>query len=303
MLDHEWLHLVETRKQNIVFNVDMLHQVVGQFGKADIKRLPGAACFGRWRKVICELFDLVQKLSVRVMFPAHLRDRVHDGWVSTAPEQWKKNGLFLCHMGFKIVQHIGQDIGKTRWCGRMSRVYRFNFARKAVEFGQLAAMRFMEAGDDVVDQGPGAFRKRIVIYTFQRGQSMFDLAEIYPALGSGIRQRNLAATAEVQFVVPEYCRCPRHCRGDFADRSMIHDVIGGRIGHCWPFLGILGRPPLLAYLKIDIRCNFDVPSIASQSDFGISDEASHHPGDETGYVTLSENRRTAMAAGAWNVFG
>lgn len=83
---------------------------------------------------------------------------------------------------------------------------------------------------------------------------------------------------------------------------MIHGVIDGRIGHCWSFLGILGRLPLLANLKIDIRCDFDVLLIVSQSDFGISDEASHRPGDDVGYVTLSAVRITAMAGGVWNVF-
>lgn len=197
MLGHERLRLVETWEQNVVFNMDVLHEIVGQFGEAEIESLPGAACFGWRRKVVRELFDLVQMLTVRVMFPTHLRNRVHDGWVSTTPEQWEKNGFFLCHMGFEIVQHIGQDIGKASGCRRVGRVHRFHFAGKTVEFGQLAAVGFMKTGDDMVDQGAGAFRKRVVIDTFQRGQSMFDLGKIYPALGSGIRQRDFAATAKV----------------------------------------------------------------------------------------------------------
>jgi hypothetical protein len=69
-----------------------------------------------------------------------------------------------------------------------------------------------------------------------------------------------------------------------------------------PFLEFLGRLPFLAYLKIDIKCNFDVLLIVPQSDFGISDEASHRPGEDVGYVTLSAVRITAMAGGVWNVF-
>ena len=86
-------------KQNVVFQVNVIDQVIVQLCDPGVERTPGIAGALRWAGVIAKLHQLLQHFPVLGVLCAHHAYGLRHKGISTGFEHGKQDVLFLYHVG------------------------------------------------------------------------------------------------------------------------------------------------------------------------------------------------------------
>jgi hypothetical protein len=100
-----------TRKQNVVFQTDVFHQVVDQFIDTVIHCFPGGAGFRRRRHAIGNVFDHFQQFACIIMLAFHHADWPHRLAAHSLFNHREQDALFFHHVAGKLVVQHGQVFG------------------------------------------------------------------------------------------------------------------------------------------------------------------------------------------------
>jgi len=132
-------------------------------------------------------------------------------------------------------------------------VHGLHAARHADQLGQLRAVHFVVAREDVVYERAGRRRFGQRVAALQRGDFGQHSLGIQPFARGGAAQALLAAAAEIELESAKNCGCAGPLHGDLADRQIgtqSRDACGGGAGEG----GLHGSTPKDA-LDVNILCH------------------------------------------------
>ena len=110
-----WCGRFKLVKQYVVFQVNVIDQVVVELGNPGIERTPGIAGTVRWVGVIAKSHQLFKHGAMLCVLGTQHAHGFHHQWASTGFEHGKQNVLFLHHVGKQVLLSILQYSGQTVW--------------------------------------------------------------------------------------------------------------------------------------------------------------------------------------------
>jgi hypothetical protein len=150
------VHALEGRKQHVVFEMDVVHQVIAELREPGIERAPSRAGVGR--RFAGKGLKHFQCRARFDMFGPHDTDGMTDEVVAAFDHHRKQHHFFLAHMVVKFARERHQEMGETFGHIGTLAVYGFDALGQTDQFRQFAAMDFVVVCQDVGDQGRGFAR-------------------------------------------------------------------------------------------------------------------------------------------------
>ena len=206
----------ESWKQVVVFQMDVLNQVLCQSGCSGIQRLPGIAGPTRGGVLRGQDGQSLQLGSMVDVFMTHHADGVFGHGVSPFFEQGEQNGFFFGHVLQKLILHGFQLIGQTLRYMRVLTVYGLYPASHANQFRQLLTMHLVKALKDMVNQfgrRRGWGQRFGVIQGANLSQHLRGIQTFFSAC---IFKGLLASATKIQFQFSKDGGCPWDTDGQFA---------------------------------------------------------------------------------------
>jgi hypothetical protein len=205
------------REQHVVFEVDVVDEVVAQLGDARIQGAPGVAGALGGRGVVGQGVEPVQRGAVVHVLGTHHADGLAHEGVAPGLEHRKQHLFLLGHVREQFTVHAFEQVGQPGRHQGVVAVHGFHAAGHADQFGQLGAVHFMVARQDVVDEraGRGGFGQGVA--ALQGRQFRQDGMGVQSLLGGGMGQADLPAAAEVELEPPEHRGGAGQLHGNLAD--------------------------------------------------------------------------------------
>ena len=189
-------------EQHVVFQMDVLHQVITKLQQPAIQGTPGVAGVGRRSDVVGQREQPFQCFAMLIMFKAQHLDR-RCGLRADALLQHREQHLFfLEHVAFKFLLHVGQEIGQAVGATAAGTMDLLDAAGQTNQFRQLFAMACVVARQKMGDQQLRGFVAPVVLGfagVLQLVQRIGNQSRIEAFASGRFKQAFMPATTEVQF--------------------------------------------------------------------------------------------------------
>ncbi len=195
----------------IVFQADVIHQVINQFINTVIHRFPGGAGFRRRCDVIGGVFNHFQQFARFIVLAFHHADWSHCLAAHALFDHREEDLLFFHHVAGKLFMQHSQVFCQPFWHARFVGVNALDFSRLQDQLRQLLAVTIVVAHDDMVND----FCQRGATPVFLNRlfsklcQFSFNDLNIQFFTCRRARQRLLTATAVIHIIFTKQSRSAR----------------------------------------------------------------------------------------------